>query len=171
MNDLRDLNIVGALALSLSDAIISAAEQPVPERGPAAAALMMIAHLPGISVEELRTGVGLSHPGAVRLIDRLQAQGLVTRETNRDDLRRVALRLTETGAAMAAEIGAGRAAAMRHALAVLDPSEAATLAALADKMLRALVSSEADALKICRLCDENACKNCPVEAKLSGEAA
>ena len=167
MDEMRDLNVIAALALALADAVNGAAEQPVPERGPAAAALMMIAHLPGISVEELRTGVSLSHPGAVRLIDRWQTQALVRREANREDARRVALYLTETGASMAADIAAGRAAAMRRALATLDPAEAATLAALADKMLRALVSSDAEALKICRLCDEGACRDCPVEEKLA----
>lgn len=167
MTETRDLNIIGALALALSDAIHAAAGAGVPERGPAAAALMMIAHLPGISVEEVRIAVGLSHPGAVRLIDRLQARGLVTRAANPDDARRVALRLTEAGAAMAAGVGAARLRAMQRALAALDPGEAALLGSLAEKMLRALVTSEADALQICRLCDETACRNCPVEARLA----
>lgn len=166
---MRDLNIVGALALALSDAINAAAEQSVPERGPAAAALVIIAHVPGLGVEEVRTAVGLSHPGAVRLIDRLQHHGLVERAANPDDARRVALRLTAAGTAMAAKIGAGRMAAMRRALAALDPAETATLASLADKMLRALVANEADALQICRLCDDRVCRDCPVETSLTSD--
>ncbi|MGL4314060.1 MAG: MarR family winged helix-turn-helix transcriptional regulator [Sphingomonas sp.] len=167
MNDPRGLNIAGALAVALSDAIHNAAQAVAPERGPAAAALMILAHLPGIGAEEVRTAVGLSHPGAVRLIDRLQARGLVTRAAHPVDARRVALRLTDAGEAMAAEIARRRMAAMDKALAALDPVEAQTFTALADKMLRALVTSEADALQICRLCEDGACRDCPVEAKLA----
>lgn len=163
----RDLNVVGALALALSDAIHAAAEAQAADQGPAAAALAIIAHLPGLGVEELRIAVGLSHPGAVRLVDRLQARGLVERTPNLADARRVALRLTRAGCAAAEAISTARLSAIDRALGALDPPEVELLAGIAGKMLRALVTGEADALQICRLCDESKCADCPVEASLA----
>jgi DNA-binding MarR family transcriptional regulator len=60
-----------------------------------------------MSIDALRSGVGLSHPGAVRLVDRLAARGLVARRASADDGRRVALHLTRAGEAMAASIMQG----------------------------------------------------------------
>lgn len=160
----RDANVIGAMSILIGDAIQAATEVGGVERGPEAAALCMIAHMPGLGVEEIRIGVGLSHPGAVRLIDRLQGQGRVERRACARDGRRVALHLTPTGAAAAAAILDGRAAAIRATLSGLDDADRALLARLADKALRNAVATEAAALRTCRLCDESACSDCPVEA-------
>lgn len=167
---MRDANLVGALALAISDSITVATDAAAPERGPAAAALLLIAHLPGMSIDALRTGVALSHPGAVRLVDRLQSDGLIERRASCEDGRRVALHLTPAGAAAAGQISLQRLGAVAGALAALAPEERAQFTRTCESLLAALVSCPADALRICRLCDETVCRACPVDARLVAAA-
>ncbi len=165
---MRDANLVGALAVAISDAVTRAAEAAAPEPGPAAAALMLVAHLPGMSIDALRIGVGLSHPGAVRLVDRLEARGLVARGTSPEDGRRVALHLTEAGETMAAQIADSRHKAVALALDTLPDAERAAFIQTTEKLLAALVAGPEDALRVCRLCDEAVCTRCPVDICLGG---
>ena len=48
---------------------------PVGETGAAASALVTIDAYPGRTIEQLRGPLGLSQPGAVRLVERLAAAG------------------------------------------------------------------------------------------------
>lgn len=166
MRDPRIENIVGALALALSDAILHDAQEKAPEPGPAAAALVLLGHDPGMTIERLRRALGLSHPGAVRLVDRLVADGLVVRVPSRRDRRAVALHLTEAGAAGCAAILAARQDGLAKALAGLGAEELATFGALAEKVLRRLVRDPDHAYAVCRLCNLPACDDCPVDDEL-----
>jgi MarR family transcriptional regulator, negative regulator of the multidrug operon emrRAB len=60
------------------------------------AALCVIGHKPGLSIDFLAHVLGMSHPGTVRLADRLEADGLIQRKPNKDG-RTVALHLTVSG--------------------------------------------------------------------------
>jgi DNA-binding MarR family transcriptional regulator len=159
----RTANIVGALALALADSLLREAQDEAPEQGPAAAAISLLRHEPGMSIDRLRRALRLSHPGAVRLVDRLAADGLVVREISERDRRAVALKLTETGLETCTKIRASRLGSLARALDVLDEEERATLGRLAEKMLRGLVESVDHAYTVCRLCDETAC---PVDSAL-----
>jgi DNA-binding MarR family transcriptional regulator len=157
----RTTNLLGALALGLADAVEAVARGEAREGGPASAALCAVAHEPGLSIEALRRALGLSHPGAVRLIDRLAGEGAIERRTARDK-RAVALHLTAGGARRVRKIMADRRAALARTLRVLSPSERRMLDRLLAKMLRALPQSDAHALAICRFCEGDACDPCPV---------
>jgi MarR family transcriptional regulator, negative regulator of the multidrug operon emrRAB len=157
----RTANLLGALAVGLTDAVEAAARKEAREGGPAGAALCAIAHEPGLSIEQLRRALGLSHPGAVRLIDRLAAEGVIERRAARDR-RAVALQLTPAGMRRVRKIIADRRRALQATLRVLSPRERRSLAPLLAKMLRALPQSEAHALAICRFCEGEACDPCPV---------
>lgn len=165
---MRDANLVGALAVAIGDAVTRAAEAAAPEPGPAAAALMLVAHLPGMSIDALRIGVGLSHPGAVRLVDRLAARGMLERRASAEDGRRVALHLTAAGESAAAGIAEGRNRAVARALDGLPDAERAAFIRTTEKLLAALVAGPDDALRVCRLCDETVCTRCPVDICLGG---
>lgn len=165
---MRDANLVAALAVAIGDAVTLAAEAAAPEPGPAAAALMLVAHLPGMSIDALRIGVGLSHPGAVRLVDRLAARGMLERRASAEDGRRVALHLTAAGESAATGIADGRHRAVAQALDTLPAAERAAFVAATEKMLAALVAGPEDALRVCRLCDEAVCTRCPVDICLGG---
>lgn len=77
MDGPRNRNIFGAFALMISDDIVRATSSRAPEAGPTASALALLAHEPGLSIRTLAIGVGLSHAGTVRLVDRLAAEGLI----------------------------------------------------------------------------------------------
>lgn len=160
-------NQVGALALALSDEMRAQAEAAAGEAGPAAAALVLTGHEPGLSIAALAQAVGLSHPGAVRLVDRLVAEGLMHRRPDARDRRVMGLFLTEAGEARAAAVQAARNAPLAGVVAALTPVEAALLSGVVTRLLIARTDGEAAALRICRLCDHLACGRCPVEAALA----
>lgn len=166
MDDLRIANIVGALALALSDDLQNEAERNAPEVGLAAAAIALLRHVPDMTIERLRRALGLSHPGAVRLIDRLEQEGTVVRRPSTADRRAVSLSLTKSGTGAAQAILSARESALRGALAGLTAGERKTFGALAEKMLRTLLRGEDHAFRVCRLCDNKVCIDCPVDEEL-----
>src|ERR1017187_5471201 len=73
-------NVVAALALALTDRISEATERAAGRGGQAPAALVALHEfLDGGTIEHLRQALGLSHSAAVRLVDRLVADGHVVR--------------------------------------------------------------------------------------------
>lgn len=162
MNDMKLENIVGALSLAISDAIHQGTQQEAPEVGPAAAALALLGHEPGMSIERLRRALRLSHPGAVRLVDRLVSQGVVERRPAETDRRTVALYLTCEGNTSCAALLAVRHERIARALEVLDPDEREILGRITEKLLRSVVQDLDQAYSVCRLCDPASCTNCPV---------
>jgi MarR family transcriptional regulator, negative regulator of the multidrug operon emrRAB len=165
----RTTNLLGALALGLADAVEAVARREAQEGGPAGAALCAIAHEPGLSIEWLRRALGLSHPGAVRLVDRLAAEGMIERRAARDR-RAVALHLTTPGTRRVRKIMGERRRALAAAVAALSPRERRVLAPLLAKMLRALPQTDAHALAICRFCEGESCDPCPVGQGLEERA-
>ncbi|KZM71691.1 MarR family transcriptional regulator [Nocardia terpenica] len=75
-----------------------------------------------LRITDLYTQTGLTSGGMTRLIDRLDAQGLVARATDPGDRRVVFARLTEAGAAKAAEIIPGHLNILQRRL--IDPLSA-----------------------------------------------
>lgn len=166
MTDSKIENVVGALALAVADTLQKNAQAEAPE-GAAAAAITLIGHVPGLSIEKLRRALSLSHSGAVRLVDRSVAEGLAERVPALDDRRAVALKLTPRGEATCEAILSARQSGLASALATLDPQELQQFGELAAKVLRGLVTSEDHAFRFCRLCNYSACVDCPVDAALA----
>lgn len=164
-------NILGALALALVDRLQADAQSQAPEPGPAAAAIALIGHAPGLSIERLRRAVALSHSAAVRLVDRLVADGLVVRIAAANDRRAVALRLTPLGEASCAAILSARQGGLAEALQSIAHEERQELGRLAEKLLRSLVRTEDRAYRTCRLCNYSVCADCPVNDELAQIAA
>ena len=156
------VNVLGAAGMAVMDGIWAAL---APEIGhPSdAAALVAIGHAPGLSNDGLRQVLRLSHPGAVRLADRLVAAGLVERRTA-NARRAVSLHVTPKGTACRTALLAARKTVLERMLAPLQAHERDTLAALLGKMLTAVPRDELQVLEACRLCDEKQCQNCPVVA-------
>ena len=171
MQSSRTDNIFGAVALAASDMIRSAAAVDVPRGGATAAALSLIGHVAGLSIDQLARGLGLSHPGAVRLVDGLASEGLVSRKSSTVDRRSVELRLTAAGMRKRRALLSARRAALADFIAPLDATERAQLDGIAAKLLRAHVTSIPDALATCRFCDERACTDCPVNEALEASGS
>jgi DNA-binding MarR family transcriptional regulator len=152
-------NVVGALALVLADRqadAIGAASGQAPSTATALSALHHFLDRP--SIEQLRQVLGLTHSGAVRLVDRLVAAGYVERGPG-TDARGAAVVLTEAGRAAAAALSAARADLLEGALAVLDDEERDRFVALAGKVIGGLVRGPGATRWICRLCDTTSCGN------------
>jgi len=106
--------------------------------------------------------LSLSHPGTVRLVDRLVEDSLVERRKSKDG-RAVALHLTDTGATLRAELLDVRNDTLELALQGLSTSERSTLGSLISKVLSTLPETELEKHHICRQCSVALCSNnCPI---------
>jgi MarR family transcriptional regulator, negative regulator of the multidrug operon emrRAB len=161
----RLVNVFGAAALAAAGAMAAAAEAVTEGGLSAAAALVTLAIEPGIGVTELGRRVGLSQPGATRLVEGLAGRGLVRSEPERGG-RGVALWLSAAGARKARLILAERERALAALLAPLDDRARGELDAALSRVLEGLTEAGAPAHRTCRLCDERACMAaapCPVD--------
>jgi MarR family transcriptional repressor of emrRAB len=152
--DARTANLLGALGLEAASVL-------PPVRGATMSALVTIAAHPDRTVEELREPLGLSQPGAARLVQRLVDAGWVDRggPGGRGGLR---LRPTEAGRRVVDEFVAARRAGLLELLEPLDADEREQLAAMLERMLAARTHGLVDAKRLCRLCERRVCARCPV---------
>lgn len=157
-------NLLGAVALAVSDRIHETAREIVSHSGETPAALVVIGYGTGPSNDALRRILGLSHPGTVRLVDRLVADGLVERRAGKDR-RAVALHLTSKGAALREDLLAGRLRAVRPFVEPLDDPDQAALRDTLRAMLKALNPSDEERQALCRMCDNRVCTSCPIPAR------
>jgi MarR family transcriptional regulator, negative regulator of the multidrug operon emrRAB len=157
---------LGALALAVADAQHARHPAALAAEAPDAPLLNSIAQTPGLKVEELSAILALSHSGTVRALDRLARKGLVERKPHADDARAVALHLTEAGAQVAADLQAGRKAALRDSLCGMADADLSRAADVVDLLLARLVRHRATSDRTCRLCDETLCTPdiCPAES-------
>lgn len=167
MNDFA-ANLLGVVGLAAADRIRGTARDILNHVGETPAALVVIGYDLGPSNDQLRRILGLSHPGSVRLVERLVADGLVERREGRDK-RAVALYLTRKGKRIRKALLKGRLAVLRPFLASLSDSEVETLTALLRKMLYSLEPTDLERRTLCRLCDDSVCTNCPIPADFRGE--
>lgn len=171
----RQANLLAVLALGVGDSIRDA-EEAAAGRGSAAPAALVALHefLGGSSIDHLRNVVGLTPSGAVRLVDKLADEGLVTRSAGIDK-RSVSLGLTRRGTSIAKRILAAREAAAEALLSRLSAEERNKLTPLLERLLEEVTASRLDERAssrggsrawLCRLCDFSACQReegaCPV---------
>jgi DNA-binding MarR family transcriptional regulator len=157
-------NLLGALALALSDALTAAVETTAGHAGAMGAALAVLAQEPGLSIEQLRIPLGRTQSATVRVVDQLAAEGYAERRPGRDQ-RSVAVVLTARGRNAAARVLASRERVLSGALAGLGPAERKALTGTLEKVLADVTPDRARADQTCRLCDVAVCPGqaCPVE--------
>ncbi|GAB5456314.1 MAG: MarR family transcriptional regulator [Henriciella sp.] len=160
-------NLLGAVGLAVTDQVLETAQNILSHSGQTPAALVVIGYGLGPSNDLLRRILGLSHPGTVRLVDRLVADGLVDRKKGSDN-RTLALYLTEDGHARREQLLAGRLAAIKPFLGSLDAAELETFDKLLRKILSSMEMSDLERCSLCRLCDNRVCVNCPIPADFRG---
>ena len=157
-------NLLGALAVGLSDAITSAVETTAGHAGAMGAALATLAQEPGLGIEQLRVPLGRTQSATVRVVDQLVAEGYAERRPGQDQ-RCVAVFLTARGTRAASRVLASREQVLADAVSPLTPGERKALTGALDKVLARITSDRAHADLICRLCDLAACPQdvCPVD--------
>ncbi len=160
-------NALSALLLLGVDAADEAAlaATDLPPRG--FSALVLIRNRPSCSINWLHRRLAFTQSGAVRLIDRLEALGLVAREKEAGR-REVGLRITPQGEARLRDGLAARLEAMQELVDPLSATEQRQLAGLVRKMLGAGTRTRDEADAACRLCDWDVCKpTCPLDASVA----
>ena len=162
----RAANLLGALSLVIADQAADAVTEAAGRSESAAAALSALLHfLDRPSVDRLRQVLGLTSSGAVRLLDRLEESGYVTRGPGADG-RTASVSLTEAGRLAAARVSQARADVLQRALSVLSPAERETFEQLAGKVLVGMMRGPGAVRWICRLCDIGVCRGaeggCPL---------
>jgi len=162
----RTGNLLGALSLAVTDRTSAAAGDALGLSESAAVTLSALHHfLDDPSVDLLRQVLGLTPSGTVRLVDRLEDAGYVTRRPGRDG-RSVSLRLTAAGRRAAERVSVARADVLRGALSGLAPDERRALDGIVSRVLVCLIRGPGATRWMCRLCDTTACGRedgrCPV---------
>jgi DNA-binding MarR family transcriptional regulator len=162
----RTGNMLGALSLAVTDRTSEAVGGAAGQSETAAVALSALHHfLEDPSVDLLRQVLGLTASGTVRLVDRLQDAGYVTRRPGRD-ARSVSVRLTASGRRAAERVAAARAEVLEKALSGLAPGERRVLDEVVSRVLVGQIRGPGATRWMCRLCDTTACGReegrCPV---------
>jgi DNA-binding MarR family transcriptional regulator len=165
-------NLLGALSLIVTDSTTDAiGDHAARSPSDAAALSAMLNFLPRPSVDRLRQVLGLTPSGTVRLIDRLEAAGLVRRGAGADG-RSTSVALTPAGRRAARRVVAARAWVLEASLGVLTDSERRQLDALLAKLLVGRMRGPGAVRWMCRLCDMRACGRdegrCPVAEAARG---
>ena len=173
MKHARTANLLGALTIALGDRVTETTSESAGHGAAAPSALVTMYQTPGLTIAALARVLGLSHAGTVRLVDRLAADGLVTRRRAGvgagADGREVALHLEPNGTRTARAVLHARAAVLDAALSTLAARDVALLERVLSRVLTVLSTDPDVADHICRLCDEGACPTatCPVEMAIA----
>jgi MarR family transcriptional repressor of emrRAB len=160
----RDHNVVAAWALALADVVRVATEHSCGMGGSGPAALVAIVADRGLSIGELQQVLSLTHPGTVRLVDRLVERGWVTREHGFG--RTVQLQPTVAGRSAERRLAAARETAVAEMLATLSERSVHVMADLVEPVLATTIDDDAAMRRLCRLCDRSVCRPCPAESNV-----
>jgi MarR family transcriptional regulator, negative regulator of the multidrug operon emrRAB len=161
----RTANLLGATALALTDLVLAGATRAAGVSASGAAALVTLSDFPGLSVTELGRRVGLSQSAAARMVDSLEADGLVERPPREG--RHVMVHLTKAGTQATRHLLDARGGPLTDVIASLDKEDEDALARLLTKLLTRLYPHFGNAELMCRLCDRASCtaeSTCPVGA-------
>lgn len=176
--DARLGNLLGVVATGLTDAVEDAVLDDRDLDGRAAAALVaLLDFAPSGPVRTLSQVVGLTHSGAVRLVNRLVTAGYAERGPGDDDSRTVTVTLTPKGRATARLVRDRRQQAVTAALTGLTGQQRDQLTAACELVIANLTRERLDRRArgrspaggaLCRMCDFTACGRptgqCPAAA-------
>jgi DNA-binding MarR family transcriptional regulator len=159
-------NLLGALALSLHDRMSAAIAEVTGQGESGAVTLSALGQfLDRPTIGTLDQVLGLSPSGAVRLIDRLEAEGYVRRAPGSDGRSR-SVQLTRSGRAAAARVAKARVEVLEPVLSPLSAGDRQLVDQLLSLLLVGLIRGPGARRWMCRLCDTTACGReegrCPV---------
>ncbi len=159
-------NLLGALAIAVTDAVAQSIEEVEGAYGSDTFALVLLLHAETLRSDVLSRQLGLAQSSTVRLVDRLEREGLLQRSAGADR-RIVMIGLTARGQRAAENILSARRNVLRDLVGKLSDSERVALQAISTKLLTSLTVDVESGEHNCRLCDEDACElaECPVEIR------
>jgi MarR family transcriptional regulator, negative regulator of the multidrug operon emrRAB len=151
-------NILATFALALTDKIGGAIRAEVGRGDMASATLVQIGFNGGLSIERLRTMIGLSHSATVRVVEQLESEKLVNKKRDvPGDSRVSSLTLTERGLFEMRRVLAARRSVIAGILDQLSVSDMADLDEILKKAVPQVVEFGDDQHVVCRYCDLQAC--------------
>lgn len=158
----RTINLFGALALAVADRLRSTAEDEAGHAAASPAAIVQIGTNPNESIDTLRRIIGLSHSATVRIVERLEADGLIQKKRGEDG-RVALLNLTAAGRKVMVKILHSREGLLTNALQGLDNRDWGELTRIIEKIMPQIISSRFESDHVCRLCDQKICPQdrCP----------
>src|SRR6266540_4938994 len=149
----RSANLLGTVGLAVSDRIRDAGEDELGLGGSAPVAIVALStYLADEPLDVIARAFGITASAVVRLVDRLEAEGLAQRHPGPDG-RRVAVRLTAKGDRRAKAILARRERELGQVLKALSAVEQRELTRLHEKILAQLPDDVPGARRVCRFCD------------------
>lgn len=159
-------NLLGALSLVVADRISDTVADAAGHSATGAAALSALYHfLERPSIDMLRQVLGLTSSGTVRLVDRLEQDGYVTRGRG-TDARSTSVALTAKGRRAASRVAAARADLLTDVVGMLTDEERAMLHRVTSRLLVGMMRGPGATRWICRLCDTSTCGHeqgrCPI---------
>ena len=177
-------NVLGALALVVTDETARVVTEAIAfdqaidrRRGSVtdAAGLSALAQfLDGATLDRVHQVLGVTPSGAVRLVDRLEAAGLVARAAGPDGRSR-SVRLTEAGRERARTVGRARAAYLRGLVDGLSADEVDVLRGLLGTVMANVVHAKEGGAWTCRLCDLTTCRRdhgeCPAHQAAKADSS
>src|SRR4051812_15075615 len=153
----RSANLLGTVGLAVSDRIRAAGEDELGLGGSAPVAIVALStYLAERPLGELADAFGITSSAVVRLVDRLEQEGLAERKPGPDG-RRISVRLTAKGDRQARAILARRERELAGVLGALSQAEQRELTRLHEKLLARLPDGVPSARRVCRFCDVQAC--------------
>ncbi len=163
--DRRTANLLGALGLLVGDLVSEASQTVVEGSENMASALVVLRSLKALNIDGLAGILGLTHSGAVRLVDRLGSEGLVERGPGVDG-RSITLKLTKAGQRRSDQVLEARHEAVAQQVSRLDKGDRAELTRLLEVLLDGSIVTPDMDWHTCRLCVVAACMvpECPVSA-------
>jgi DNA-binding MarR family transcriptional regulator len=161
--DRRHHNLLAAWAVAVTDVVRAAVERSTGMAGSGPAALVAIVAEPGLSIDELRRVLGLTHPGAVRLVDRLVDRGWILRQHGIG--RTVHLVPTASGRRAERRLAEAREEAVAALLVSMPKGDVRTVAGLIEPVLAANIDDVDAIRRLCRLCNRDVCGQCPAEMR------
>lgn len=90
-------------------------------------ALYWVAEHSGSSVGEVAAGLGVSHPAAIKLLQRLQERGLIQRAVHDGDHRQAVIRISASGLSLVNAVRTERVERLTRVLNQLAPGDRAAL--------------------------------------------
>jgi DNA-binding MarR family transcriptional regulator len=170
-------NVLRAVARNLDSAAGAEPGEPPLDHPTARDAVTMLGWHGPCTSEKLQEALDLSQPACVRVVDRLEAAGLVTRGRVAGG-RRLHIALTGAGERLAEALvrEARREVERVLARALPGPGELERFVEDLDRVSAVLFGGATDTVRFCRSCDARACldgpRGCPSEnaclANLSG---
>jgi DNA-binding MarR family transcriptional regulator len=160
-------NLLGALAIAVTDAVAHGIEESEGAYGSDTFALVLLQHAGALRMDVLARQLRLAQSSTVRLVDRMEREGLVRRIAGNDDRRTVMVSLTPRGLRSAGRVIHARRNVLQDLVGKLSASERSALHTICAKLLTSLTVDLASGEQNCRLCDEEACDLacCPVEIR------